>query len=71
MKFFRDGIETTDSLTDYFGHGIHCPVGPNGYFQDKCISGTCSEEQCSTNVVKYSLDSFGIPDKVDYHQFVK
>ena len=32
-KFLKGGIETTDSLTEYFGHGICCPKDPNGYFQ--------------------------------------
>ena len=69
MKHLKHGVETTDSLTEYFGHGIHCPMGPNGYFQDKCISGRCNK--CSLNSVKYSLDDFDVPEKVDYHQFVR
>ena len=36
IKHLKKDVEKTDSLSEYFGHGIVCPKGPNGYFQDKC-----------------------------------
>ena len=70
IKHLKKDVEKTDSLSEYFGHGIVCPKGPNGYFQDKCVSGQCDNEECSLKV-KYSLGDFDVPETIDYHQFVK
>ena len=70
VKHLKD-VVSTDSQTEYFGHGIHCHKGPNGYFQDNCISAMCDNEVCSPNTMKYSLDDFHIPEHVEYYQYVK
>lgn len=71
VHHLKEGVEKTDSLTSYFGYGIKCPMGENGYYQDQCISGLCEEQGCSAETVKYSLADFKVPEKIDYQQFVK
>ena len=71
INCLKEGVEKTDSLSAYFGHGIKCPMGSNGYFQENCIYGLCEEAGCSPNNVKYTTNEFNVPEKVDYHQFVK
>ena len=32
VHYLKEGVEKTDSLTEYFGHGVKCPMGANGYY---------------------------------------
>ena len=72
MKLVKDDVEVTNSLSEYFGHGIKCPFDANGYFQQKCIAGQCDNKDCSPTSVRYTSDQFNIPnsDNVEYYQFL-
>ena len=38
LKHLNGVIEVTESLTEYFGHGIICPKGANRFFDDKMFA---------------------------------
>ena len=69
MKIINEGVEVTNSLTEYFGAGILCPKDVNGYFHQKCIAGECQNKDCSSTDPKYITNQFKL-GKVDYNQFV-
>ena len=67
----KDEDKKMTSMSEYFAHGIECMKDENGYYQLKCISSECDNDNCRLKPI-FQSDDFEIPNPniVCYGQYV-